>query len=55
MKRAALNVNRKSAEKALARLISIASRDTGHARRVANFLLAWHNAEKNGGWDPGSG
>jgi hypothetical protein len=22
------------------------------ARRVANFLLAWHNAEENGGWDP---
>ena len=21
------------------------------ARRVANFLLAWHNAEENGGWD----
>ena len=19
---------------------------------VANFLLAWHNAEENGGWDP---
>jgi hypothetical protein len=21
-------------------------------RRVAGFLLAWHNAEENGGWDP---
>ena len=27
-------------------------RDTGPSRRVANFLLAWHNAEENGGWDP---
>ena len=25
---------------------------TGPSRRVANFLLAWHNAEENGGWDP---
>jgi hypothetical protein len=24
----------------------------GQSRRVANFLLAWHNAEENGGWDP---
>ena len=30
----------------------IAKRDTGQSRRVANFLLAWHNAEENGGWDP---
>jgi hypothetical protein len=22
------------------------------SRRVANFLLAWHNAEENGGWAP---
>jgi ParB family chromosome partitioning protein len=36
---------------ALARLIEIAERDTGQSRRVANFLLAWHNAEENGGWD----
>ena len=24
----------------------------GQARRVADFLLAWHNAPENGGWDP---
>ena len=33
-------------------MISIASRDTGRSRHVANFLLAWHNAEENGGSDP---
>lgn len=37
---------------ALGRLLDIARRDTGQSRRVANFLLAWHNAEENGGWDP---
>ena len=36
---------------ALARLIEIAQRDTGQSRRVADFLLAWHNAAENGGWD----
>ena len=40
------------AYEALARLLEIAQRDTGQARRVANFLLAWHNAAENGGWDP---
>lgn len=37
---------------ALGRLLQVARRDTGQSRRVANFLLAWHNAEENGGWDP---
>lgn len=37
---------------ALGRLLEIAGRDTGQSRRVADFLLAWHNAEENGGWDP---
>jgi hypothetical protein len=37
---------------ALERLLRIARQDTGQARRVADFLLAWHNAEENGGWDP---
>src|SRR5581483_5847950 len=37
---------------ALGRLCAIARRDTGQSRRVASFLLAWHNAEENGGWDP---
>ncbi len=37
---------------ALARLLKIAQADTGQSRRIANFLLAWHNAEENGGWNP---
>jgi hypothetical protein len=37
---------------ALGRLVKIALRDTGQSRKVADFLLAWHNAEENGGWDP---
>jgi hypothetical protein len=37
---------------ALERLLKVARQDTGQARRVANFLLAWHNAEESGGWDP---
>src|SRR5207249_173142 len=37
---------------ALDRLLRVARKDTGQARRVASFLLAWHNAEENGGWDP---
>jgi len=36
---------------ALERLIQIAQRDTGQSRRVANFLLAWWNAEECGGFD----
>ena len=36
----------------VARLIRIAMGSTGQCRRVADFLLAWHNAEENGGWDP---
>ena len=27
-------------------------RDTGQSARAADFLLAWHNAEENGGWNP---
>lgn len=30
---------------ALDRLFGLAASDTGQARRVANFLLAWHNGE----------
>lgn len=36
---------------ALESLIETANSDTGQARRVANFLLAWWNAEQNGGFD----
>lgn len=38
---------------ALKRLFEIAIwRYTGQSKRVADFLLAWYNAEENGGWDP---
>jgi hypothetical protein len=37
---------------ALRRLFAVAGGDSGQARRVADFLLAWHSAEENGGWDP---
>lgn len=37
---------------ALKRLFWAASGDTGQSRRCADFLLAWHSAEENGGWDP---
>ena len=36
---------------ALERLLAIASRDTGQSKRVADFLLAWWNAEDCGGFD----
>ena len=44
--------NKWAGRDALGRLIRIARRDTGQVRRVADFLLAWHNAEENGGWNP---
>ena len=37
---------------ALARLMTLALGNSGQAAKVANFLLAWHNAAENGGWDP---
>ncbi|BCH19550.1 DUF7673 family protein [Mesorhizobium sp. L-2-11] len=36
---------------AFERLLAIARSDTGQARRVANFILAWWNAESLGGFD----
>jgi hypothetical protein len=36
---------------ALDRLIAIARSDTGQARRVSDFLLAWWNAGSCGGFD----
>jgi hypothetical protein len=36
---------------ALERLIRIAQGDSGQCRIVANFLLAWWNAAKYGGFD----
>jgi hypothetical protein len=45
-------IKNQSAHEALARLLEIARRGTGQSRRVADFLLAWHNSEENGGWNP---
>jgi hypothetical protein len=36
---------------AVERLIAVAQRDTGQSRKVADFLLAWWNAEECGGCD----
>ena len=36
----------------MARLLATAKTNSGQARRVADFLLAWHNAEENGGLNP---
>lgn len=36
---------------AIDRLFAIARSDTGQSRRVANFLLAWWNASRDGGFD----
>jgi hypothetical protein len=33
------------------RLLVVARSDTGQGRRVANFLLAWWNADSLGGFD----
>lgn len=42
----------KEEKDALRRLFAIAiNHDTGGARRVADFLLAWWNAPDNGGFD----
>ena len=40
-------------DEALTRLLEIACTvNSGQARRVADFLLAWYNAEENGAWNP---
>ena len=36
---------------AVHRLLRIAQSDTGQSRLVANFLLAWWNASRDGGFD----
>lgn len=36
---------------ALNRLIALAQKGTGQSAKVANFLLAWWNAEECGGFD----
>lgn len=38
-------------KEALERLLTVAKSDTGQAGRIANFLLAWWNAEELGGFD----
>lgn len=40
-----------TAEEALNRLLAAAQKDTGQSRRVADFLLAWWNADSCGGFD----
>lgn len=40
-----------STSEAVDRLFEIARHDTGQSRRVANFLLAWSNAWRDGGFD----
>jgi hypothetical protein len=48
----ASDTEKEDGTQALERLLKIAIGNSGQARRVADFLLAWHNAEENGGWDP---
>ncbi|MCW8060495.1 DUF7673 family protein [Agrobacterium tumefaciens] len=36
---------------AFERLLDLARSDTGQARRAANFILAWWNADSLGGFD----
>ena len=40
-----------AAAAALRRLLNLARGDTGQCSKVANFLLAWWNAQNCGGWD----
>lgn len=40
-----------AAFEAIHRLLRIAERDTGQSKRVADFLLAWWNAQECGGFD----
>lgn len=44
-------VLRKKGADALTRLITIAKRDNGQSKRVADFLLSWWNATSCGGFD----
>ena len=45
---ASLQIDHAAAEAAIARLVDVARSDTGQARRVANFLLAWWNGPELG-------
>lgn len=45
------NIHLDSATKqALEQLIAVAQTDTGQGKVCANFLLAWHNPDENGGF-----
>lgn len=46
-----MEIETDGAIEALERLVAIARTDTGQARRVADFLLAWWNADALGGFD----
>ena len=37
---------------ALGRLLAVAQDASGQSAKEATFLLAWHNAEENGAWNP---
>lgn len=39
-------------KQALARLVEHAKGNSGQARKVADFLLSWWNAEELGAWSP---
>ena len=41
-----------AALEAIGRLLEVAQGYGGQSARVADFLLAWHNSEENGGWNP---
>ena len=47
-----MDLTAKNQQAALGRLLRIARQGTGQARKVADLLLACHNAEENGGCDP---
>ncbi len=46
-----LKITKMHSKAALERLIEIAQGHSGQSRIVANFLLAWWNAEECGGFD----
>ena len=51
MTQSSQNTIKVQTREAILRLLEVAQRDTGQSRRCANFLLAWWNAEFNGGFD----
>lgn len=45
------NISHSEMQAALDRLLTVALSDTGQSRITANFLLAWWNAQEQGGFD----